>query len=181
MKTIEEKGTAMREILKQYRRSGNPSEIATELMSTSAREMVKEIQQSLSYAYQTANRYVESTEQEKKQVETSNEVNMAYHKIIRDMGLENISEENIKNEIEFVKDHMTDINYNDLINAVEFLNRIKRGDTDIAPNKIVARTIEESFPSLTLDSIQGEEFDLIKRKIARDRLLPYYRRFSPSS
>ncbi len=181
LKTIEEKGTAMREILKQYRRSGNPSEIATELMSTSAREMVKEIQQSLSYAYQTANRYVESTEQEKKQVETSNEVNMAYHKIIRDMGLENISEENIKNEIEFVKDHMTDINYNDLINAVEFLNRIKRGDTDIAPNKIVARTIEESFPSLTLDSIQGEEFDLIKRKIARDRLLPYYRRFSPSS
>lgn len=188
LKVIEDSGSSMREILKQYRRSGNPSEIATELMPNSALVKVRELQLNLVEAYTVANRYVESTEGERRQVETTNEINTAYYKMMREMGIEENTEENVRKEIAFSREHMTDSNYKDLIIAVDYLDRIEKGEKVLTGNRAVENlmgesfeTIKENYEAIVARGEQGQGFLLIKRQLIRERLLPYYRRFSPLS
>ena len=182
LEVIERDGTAMREILRQHRRSNNPSEIATELMSRTAMQEVRALQNSLSEAYRAANLVLDKAERVEGGIETSNKVNEAYLKILDDMGLTEMTEENLEEEFSFARDHMTEENETAVVNAIDFINRVvRRGQRNLKPNSIVKRTLEERFPSLSLETLNREEAIAVKRVIIRDRLLPYYRRFSPES
>lgn len=176
----------IKNIIKLHNRKNNPSEVEVELMSTTAKDSVKQLQKSLKEDIQKANKLLgdyEAPEADQGLLSGVSEVNESYRKELRALDLfenANDSEEDAvrkaNEEIEFAKEHMSDENAN-LLES----NRISVEQYLIGSRANVNQSVELKLQDMGYDVMDLNDPYVkaeVYRALTRGRLLPYYKRYT---
>lgn len=176
----------IKNIIKLHNRKNNPSEVEVELMSTTAKDSVKQLQKSLKEDIRKANQLLgdfQVEESEEGFLSGVSEVNESYRKEIRALDIyedpNDTEDDDIRKaneEVEFAKEHMSDENSN-LLES----NRISIEQFLTGSRANVNQSVER-----VLDDLGYDVMDLnnprtrakILRALTRNRLLPYYKRYT---
>ncbi|MDC7251132.1 MAG: hypothetical protein PQJ49_14590 [Sphaerochaetaceae bacterium] len=165
------------EILKQYQVANNPSEIDFDNMSGQVVENIRNIESELQTAFRDVNsilRKYDSNEVEDPTVLTENTVNEAYNSALEDSS---------KNELNFILDHVTEADKNNIREVQRRIDKIKGGSDFI--DRTTRRFLESYFKQgeMTSEEIQEAIADIDTETLTiaygKTRVLPYFRRFAP--
>lgn len=159
---IREKQTVINNIIKANKQEGNPSEVDVAGMDKVEKDVVRETQTELESLIGEAKILLgeEFIQTEFAGESTPNE---AYFGYLSDAGIEQNSPE----EIEFILQHTSSNNSDSIRSVRRVLNKLKRGEA-VTMSKI----LRERVAGRT-------DYDNILSEFARERLLPYYRKFQP--
>ena len=176
----------IKNIIKLHNRKNNPSEVEVELMSTTAKDSVKQLQKSLREDIRIANQLLgdfETESQDEGLLTGVSEVNESYRKELRALDIyedpNDTEDENIRKaneEVEFAKEHMSDENAN-LLES----NRISIEQFLTGSRANVNQSVERVLEDLGLDVMDlndPKDRATVLRTLTRNRLLPYYKRYT---
>lgn len=180
----------IKNIIKLHNRKNNPSEVEVELMSTTAKDSVKQLQRLMKEDIRRARKLLGELEVEEGEESSEDgflsgvsEVNESYRKELRDLDLyENEMDSDsealrkVNEELDFAKEHMTNEDANlvesNRISIEQFLTGSRAG-----VNKSVERVLENLGYDV-MDLNQPKVRAQVLRSIVRGRVLPYYKRYT---
>ena len=190
LQSIREDRNKLKNIVRVYRSKNNPAEVDVDSMPRVARDTVKTIQQRLQDNYRKAGRMTrditlpQSETTVENQTDTVSSVNDAYFKKLEDLGIEiDLSQspaeirKQLKEEIDYATQHMTESNRNEVNMAMESLRVFEMGFTNELSPEVVR--VANSLGIHDIQNIGMPEIVKITHNIVRSRLLPYYTRFAP--
>jgi hypothetical protein len=186
IETLEKDGRALKEILKQFKSKNNPAEIEVERMEGYVKDRVKQLQENLSQAYRESRSILGEQEViEESEILTESTTNEAFRKVIRDLGyevdLDGTMEDalnSLTEQVEFARDHMTSQNAKTTTDALYFIKKYFKGET----NNLENRAVNDALLGESMESLNDvETLNKVVTRIISKRVLPYYKRFSPAS
>lgn len=167
---IVEQRSIIKNLLKQNKRKNQPIEVDGAMMSQTARDTIKNAQQTLEVLYADARALLPKEEEEENTPRTiiPQQANESY---ISELNSLNIITTGA--EMDFAKNHMTEAN---IVKTNRDLVNIDGFETG---NKNLSDSLQEQYDQLP-DVDQTERITLLRKKVIRDRLLPYYKSYTPS-
>lgn len=175
----------LKNIIKVYTKSSNPSETDVENMPELARQTVRDIQENLEELYTEARELTAdiTSEDIENLVEGVSGVNESWNKRLLDLGLDTTDTAGVELEIltnkiaEEAKANMTAKNRKTTQQMQDSIESYINGFRETLP-KSVMRKLEEQNLSKE-DLLEPTTKNQFVRSFAESRLLPYYRRYTP--
>jgi len=175
----------LKNIIKVYTKSSNPSETDVENMPELARQTVRDIQENLEELYAEARELTAdiTSEDIENLVEGVSGVNESWNKRLLDLGLDTTDTAGVELEIltnkiaEEAKANMTAKNRKTTQQMQDSIESYINGFRETLP-KSVMRKLEEQNLSKE-DLLEPTIKNQFVRSFAESRLLPYYRRYTP--
>ena len=154
-------------LIKIYQNPNQPSEIDVEYMDKNVKAEIKELSQQISELQSKAYRLLKDTDPSESEAVSEITTNEAYKKELKDRNITTALQ-----EVEFIKDHITESSYDRVKQLETFLKDYQNGLMD-RPPLAIRRYVE--------DNIDLDNFDvgIEVRNFAKLRLLPYYTRIAP--
>jgi len=186
---LEEKNLQKTNILRLFVNKNSPVEIDADRMPQESKDKIKTLQQDISALIERAKKYTKNiTLEEQEDVETLEDgvssVNDSYVKMLSDFGineteafLENIG--NITEQLSYAKEHMTDENKKSVTKAQLAIDDYRAGKRKNLPKSV--ENLLEKRGQVADDLLNVVEYGRFMKQYSEDRLLPYYKRFSPLS
>ncbi len=189
---IEKNNSSIRNIIKLFGNKTSPIETDVDRMSFESKEKVKVLQEGLATLFEQAKEYTKDisdsdVEEGLNIVEESiSSANESYRKTLSDLSIDfkeddtpAQKQQKLQNQLKFAKEHMTNANSRATtlaeISILDFLEGHKK-----SVSKSVARELEKQQLSQD-DLLDLDNYTKFMSQYAENRLLPYYRRFSPVS
>lgn len=179
---IKELSSRKTALIKAYVKTNNPAETDVESMSDITRESLKDIEEELEALRDEARVLTKDVKVEiNDDFQGVSEANEAWSSALLDSGIisGNFDLKNIESLLEFAQKNATTRNANAIKDAESNTRRFVEGKT-ISVSKSVENSLLKQ--GLTKEDLKdGTKRFLFLKKFAEDRLLSYYRRFTPPS
>lgn len=188
IKGIETKNAIVKNILKVFVNKNSPIEIDADRLPSDARDRIKVLQEGLETDFKNSKKYTKNitdTEQEESTElieEGTSSANESWNNLLIDSNLviyETTSLQVLSNIIKLAKENST-VNNSESIDLAMISTRQYREDRVLNVSKSVKNELEKQ--GLTQEDLKDDfVYSQFMVKFAENRLLPYYRRFSPVS
>lgn len=180
---IKENSFRLKNIIRLYTKSANPSETDVENMPELARQTVRDIQENLEELYTEARELTKdiTSEDIENLVEGVSGVNESWNKRLLDLGLNSSTslelQTNVLKVLEEAKLHMTGKNRKTTQQMQDSIESYVNGFRETLP-KSVLRELDNQNLSKE-DLLNSDIRNNFMKTFAESRLLPYYRRYTP--